>query len=83
MKGFRRLIFCAVVLTVVTALLWNGKLGAPDHGASVYIDLIKWLGCSYLGSDAAEKGSAAWASRPATIVQSFTPKGPSLPEGDA
>lgn len=58
MRGYRRLVFAAIVMLASYAGLWFGKLSGQE-----IIDLWQWIGLAYLGSDGVEKAADAWKEK--------------------
>ena len=70
LRGWRRLIFCAVVIAIATVALFTGKFAPGD-----WVETIKWLGSFYLGSDGVEKLAGAWHRRPPAVIKAFPAAG--------
>jgi hypothetical protein len=58
LHGKRRFIFALALMGVASALLVAGQLSA-----AAWMVTMKRLTVAYIGSDAVEKASAAWAAR--------------------
>lgn len=71
LRGWRRLIFCAVVIAIATVAIFTGKFAPAD-----WVETIKWLGSFYLGSDGVEKVAGAWKGRPPAVIQATPPSAP-------